>query len=191
MTRRILGLLSVVAAFALIASAANAAPFPPLDEAAYIDSLAAWNVASPPECLSVQREEVPESSIAGYAGWATIPSPGERVTCSLKIAEGLQPCEVRAVMLHEVGHLLGLSHSSSPTSVMNPDFTLEWICELDYWKAELLASEGKLQSLRHPCPRRGARYEMRVCRSELREQRWDVRTVKHIITSVAMPTLGP
>jgi hypothetical protein len=119
-------LLLVVAALALGASGAKAAPFTTGLNRAYGAAIKYWG-GEPTNCLSVDRQIVPNETLPEDAdGWATIPTD-ELIPCVLYISRWLaKPLEwgvMCRIMVHEMGHLHGLIHNEIPGSVMNPETT--------------------------------------------------------------------
>lgn len=123
MTRQ-LGTLAIAAVIVLVgATPASAAPFTPELDRAYNVAVEFWHTA-PSNCTSLDREIVPDAMMPeGAEGWATIPA--RPTPCVLYIRRTLaaprwfeRAC---AVMIHEVGHLLGYQHSADPANVMYPE----------------------------------------------------------------------
>lgn len=128
MTRWILGAVATMATLLAVAPApAAAAPFPPRAERAFRIAVEYWGQESSPACASVDREVVPDELLASENAdaRATIPAPDAEpgsVSCLLEVRRSLMPLSrfyyLCSVMIHEVGHLNGLGHSSDPRSIM-------------------------------------------------------------------------
>jgi len=129
---RSLTLLAVFAAFALGSAApASAAPFSPELEADYAAALAWWGVSSPPLCATVIRELEPtDFQHEGAIARSTQPADPWGGACYMTVfQDGLDnlrrefgsgaDCAIAITIRHEVGHLLGYSHSDDPTSIMH------------------------------------------------------------------------
>lgn len=108
-----------------LAAPARAAPFTPELERAYSTALRFWHT-TPSNCKSLDREIVADAAMPEQAeGWATIAD--EPTPCVLWLRRTLagprwieRAC---AVLIHEVGHLLGYQHSADPANVMYPEVT--------------------------------------------------------------------
>lgn len=105
-----------------LAAPARAAPFTPAAERAYNVAVRYWR-GGPTDCLTLDREIVADGSLPeGDTGWATVPT--EPTDCVLYVARRLTTpgnfIALCGVLVHEVGHLRGLGHSTDPASVMYP-----------------------------------------------------------------------
>lgn len=124
--------VAVAAVTLAVAAPASAAPFTPELDRAYNVATEFWH-KTPTNCTSLDREIVPDEAMPDEAeGWATIAT--EPTPCVLYIRRTL--AEPRwferacAVMLHEVGHLLGYEHSADPANVMYPEVVaIPGICQ--------------------------------------------------------------
>lgn len=125
MTKWILGALIGLALLAGSASA-DAASFGPQESVAFHIAEAYWG-GQPPLCTSLKKRtvteeylrHVPPPAVAGETVLATATKPDRRpVPCEIDIAADLPWEYLCATMVHEVGHLWGLSHSPDPSNPM-------------------------------------------------------------------------
>jgi hypothetical protein len=95
---------------------------PPALQAYYTEAVAYWGLPEPTTCrpsggTGEQPATIEVALVASLPGgeWG-------RVTgCwRIEVLEGLASCYTKAVMFHEVGHLVGLGHSTDPSSLMYP-----------------------------------------------------------------------
>jgi hypothetical protein len=112
----------------LAAPVAHAAPFTPSLNYAYALALRHWGT-TPPGCSSIEKRIVGDTELNGgeWIGEATIPAPGEVLSCHVYIVAELSTPNMFeracAAMRHEVGHLEGYGHSSDPHNIMYPAVT--------------------------------------------------------------------
>lgn len=144
----------------LAAPPASAAPFPARLDFAYELAVSYWG-EEPSTCSAVDREVVPHGSLGSLetkliAGLATqVPpetAPGS-VACILWIdrtyAQPVLFSGLCALMFHEVGHLLGMGHSSDPASVMNENPAIPPVCaDKGNELSRMLLLRRRLQRLR-------------------------------------------
>lgn len=142
---RLLKRLAVTVALLIamaVPATAQAAPFPPRLNFAYSLAIDYWG-QTPQACASIDKQIVPAGSLgnplSGFAisGRATQPSddaPPASVNCILWIdrayAEPIIFDLLCAVMVHNVGHLLGKEHSEDPADVMNERIPVPELCNV-------------------------------------------------------------
>lgn len=121
--RHLRATIAAAAVALAVAAPCQAAPFTPELNRAYNVAVRFWHQA-PSNCTSLDREIVADAAMPEESeGWATIAS--EPTPCVLFIRRTLaaprwfeRAC---AVLIHEVGHLLGFQHSEDPANVMYPE----------------------------------------------------------------------
>lgn len=138
---RLLTLTTALAVFATAPSAAQAAPFPSRLNFAYELALDYWH-QQPTACAAIDKEIVPQGSlgnaeIGAVSGRSThVPagSPPGSIDCILWIdrayAEPIIFDLLCAVVVHGVGHLLGMEYSSDPRDVMNESIPVPELCKV-------------------------------------------------------------
>lgn len=118
----LLRLAFILAFFMILPSNALGADFGSLEDHAYEQAITYWG-KEPMACGSLVKNV--ELLPPNQAGKATQPSPSTlagSAACSITISTTTtaNPALLCVVMIHEVGHLIGLSHSDDPTNVMYP-----------------------------------------------------------------------
>ena len=126
---------------------AMAAPPTPEMETDYAAALQWWVVSSPPQCATVTLEMQPTDPQGnGKMASAWMPEPGQsELPCRIYAYEDQwsseSSCMREMVMRHEVGHTLGLDHSTEPASIMYPVISRAVWCPGDYVQAEAGSSQ--------------------------------------------------
>jgi hypothetical protein len=121
------------------ATAAQAAPFPPHLNLAYELAVGYWG-QEPSACSTIDKEVVPHGGlgsletapIVGLATQVPVAAPAGSLSCILWIdrsyAQPVVFSGLCALMIHEVGHLLGMAHSPDPANVMNVNPPIPPLC---------------------------------------------------------------
>jgi hypothetical protein len=138
---RLLTLTTALAVLAAAPSAAQAAPFPARVNFAYELALDYWH-QQPTACGTIDQQIVPPGSlgnaeIGAVSGRSThVPAgsaPGS-IDCILWIdrayAEPIIFDLLCAVVVHGVGHLLGMEYSPDPRNVMNESIPIPELCKV-------------------------------------------------------------
>jgi len=108
----------------------EAGPLPvPVAEAAWAKNTRVRFVTAPcagPACILVRHTDAayPDATVVSVGGWAQVHPDG---SCTATVQTWLDgyPDARRAVLEHEMGHCLGLSHTSGdPRSIMQPVLSL-------------------------------------------------------------------
>lgn len=168
-----------VAALACFAAplTAQAAPFPPRLNYAYNLAIDYWG-ERPAGCARIDKQIVPPGSlgnpeVGAISGRSTkVPAnaaPGS-VPCILWVdrayAEPIIFDLLCAVMLHNVGHLLGRGYSANPWSVMHPSIPVPPLCRLKgHQSARLYLLRLKFHWLQAKNGPRGVRARRRTVRA--------------------------
>lgn len=131
--------LVVAAVFLVVPIGAQAAPFPPRLNFAYKLAIDYWD-QKPDACGSIDKQIVPPGSlgdpqIGAVSAKVTQPAPEVppgSVNCILWVdrayAEPIIFDLLCAVMVHNVGHLLGMSDTSDPADVMYEGIPVPGFC---------------------------------------------------------------
>jgi hypothetical protein len=122
-------------------AAAQAAPFPARLNFAYDLALDYWH-QQPAACGTIDKEIVPPGSlgnpevgaVSGKSTHVPADSPPGSIDCILWIdrayAEPIIFDLLCAVMVHGVGHLLGMEYSPDPRNVMNESIPIPELCKV-------------------------------------------------------------
>jgi hypothetical protein len=137
-----LGATIVLIILVAVPTTAQAAPFPPRLNFAYSLATGYWG-QTPQACASIDKQIVPPGSLGNplsnfaISGRATQPAedaPPSSVDCILWIdrayAEPIIFDLLCAVMVHNVGHLLGKGHSEDPRDVMHESIPVPELCNV-------------------------------------------------------------
>ena len=138
---RLLTLTAVLVALMVLPAAAQAAPFPSRLNFAYELALDYWH-QEPAGCGTIDKQIVPPGSlgnaeIGAVSGRSThVPagSPPGSIDCILWIdrayTEPIIFDLLCAVVVHGVGHLLGMEYSPDPRNVMNESIPIPELCKV-------------------------------------------------------------
>lgn len=105
----------------ILVSSAHASPFGPFEKEALQEAIAFWGEGWPSNCTEIRGEEKPSLELENLPKLGEASEPTSPVRCSILLVENLEPCVIRSVMIHEVGHLLGYPHSANPNFWMYPE----------------------------------------------------------------------
>lgn len=140
-TAALLALAAALLALAMGAGAATAAPFPARLNFAYELALDYWH-QQPTGCGTLDKEIVPQGSLGNSEVGAIsarsthVPagSPPGSIDCILWVdrayAEPIIFDLLCAVMVHGVGHLVGMEYSPDPRNVMNQSIPVPQLCKV-------------------------------------------------------------
>ncbi len=151
MTRKMVAALVGVLVVLAVAPEVRAAPFTPRMWLAYTMAEEYW--AGPPPCATLDAQIVAPDSLNRYGNNAGGVAANRSGACLIWIERySAAPVNFAALcqtMLHEVGHLRGLGHSTDPTDIMYPaGLTVPPRCR---WAGRVSGAlaEGELPPKRH------------------------------------------
>jgi len=164
---------------------APAAPFTPELEADYAYAEQWWGGAQPVGCTTrltreLKTEEEIEARGRVLRTWSGQVEDGDyKEECRVYIAEGLEACEQREVVVHEYGHLIGLHHNDDPASIMYSGGTHGILCASESQAAadarayahRLAAYEERKATFRRALAREARRCR-KIKRSRHRRECW-------------------
>lgn len=138
---RYLAIAAAVGALAVLPATAEAAPFPSRLNFAYDLAIDYWG-QEPAACAGIDRQIVPPGSlgnpevgaISGQSSHVPAAALPGSIDCVLWIdrayAEPIIFDLLCAVMVHGVGHLLGMEYSSDPRNVMHESIPIPQLCKV-------------------------------------------------------------
>lgn len=161
----------------LLAPAAHASTFTPEAEADYAYAVSYWDLGEPSGCVTLAKEMFPRDPESTVVGEATQPTPNEQTPCILRVAEGLSECLTLGVMVHEVGHLLGMAHAENPKSPMHPGNAVLW-CIKEQDEERIGELQHYVDLRQHVCPRFSTRLRRGRCWTQRRRYLAQLREVE-------------